>query len=159
MKMILLFICFFCFINSHAQKIEAWKVNNINEFISAHENDINIINFWATFCKPCVEELPYFIKISQKASSQKINLILVSLDTKVEYQKKITSLINKQHYISNFKWLDETNADYFCPIIDSNWSGSIPATLIINKQKGFKKFIESSLTEEELSNYIKAATL
>ena len=53
-------------------------------------------------------------------------------------------------------WLDETNADYFCPKVDEKWTGAIPATLFINNSKNYRKFMEEQLSEEELEKEILA---
>jgi len=52
-------------------------------------------------------------------------------------------------------WLDETNADYFCPKIDAKWSGAIPATLFINNKSGYRKFMESQISHDDLKKEIR----
>jgi len=71
------------------------------------------------------------------------------------YPARIASFAKKHKFNSNIVWLDESNADYFCPKIDSAWSGSIPATLIINTATGFRKFAEEEMTPESLEMAIK----
>jgi hypothetical protein len=51
-------------------------------------------------------------------------------------------------------FLDETNADYFCPKVDEKWSGAIPATLFINNSKNHRKFVEEQVSEEVLEKEI-----
>jgi hypothetical protein len=83
--------------------------------------------------------------------------MLVSLDLPDMYPGKLRSFIKKRKYRYPVAWLDESNADYFLPRIDSTWSGSIPATLIVNNKTGYRKFIESSLSEKELEEEIGSA--
>ena len=132
----------FCFIllfigmgtNSQSQQIKKWKINDITNLIDKSDS-VLVINFWATFCKPCVEEIPDLIKFTKKYSKQKVALYLVSLDLADYYPAKIKKFVAAKKYAANIAWLDESNADYFCPIISPEWSGSIPATLFINKKK------------------------
>ena len=111
-----------------------------------------IINFWATFCKPCLEEIPHFQKLQSKYEKEGLQLLFVSLDMQDDYPAKVNSFIKKRKMATS--WLDETNADYFCPRIDPAWTGAIPATLFINNKTQFRKFIEESLSEESLEKQI-----
>ena len=116
-----------------------------------------IINFWATFCKPCVEEIPDLIRFSKKYKKEKVTVYLVSLDLKDYYPKKIQRFVAQKKYAANIAWLNESNADYFCPLIDTTWSGAIPATLFVNNKTGYRKFYEKKLTAEEIEEAIKGA--
>src|SRR5690606_36068389 len=55
------------------------------------ENDTQtvVINFWATWCKPCVEELPHFESLNQKYKNEGVKLMLVSLDSKKDHAKLV----------------------------------------------------------------------
>jgi hypothetical protein len=53
-------------------------------------------------------------------------------------------------------WLDETNADIFCPKIDSTWDGAIPASLFFNPKTGYRKFYEEQITHAQLKKEIMA---
>lgn len=123
----------------------------------AKSDSVLVINFWATFCKPCIEEIPYFESIVKKYQHKKVKLLLVSLDLKDEYPKNIKSFVIKNKYSSQVVWLNETNADYFCPKVDKDWSGGIPATLLINRKTGYRKFFEDELKPEEFERELKKA--
>ncbi|MEJ7675340.1 MAG: TlpA disulfide reductase family protein [Chitinophagaceae bacterium] len=125
-----------------AQSIPVWKVSGLNKYIAASDS-ILVINFWATFCKPCNEEIPYFETIVNKYKKQKVKLLLVSLDMKDQYPHKLKAFAKKNKYSSQIVWLNEINADYFCPAVDSTWSGGIPATLIVNTSTGYRKFLKT----------------
>ena len=86
-----------------------------------------------------------------------MSLYLVSLDLENYYPEKIKKFVTKKKYAAKIAWLDESNADYFCPLIDATWSGAIPATLIVNNKMGYKKFYEKQLTPVEIEVAIKAA--
>jgi len=118
---------------------------------------VYVVNFWATFCKPCVGEIPHFISIAQKYKAQKVKLLLVSLDLKEDYPQKIRAFAKRFHFNTNIAWLNETNADLFCPMIDPKWSGAIPATIFVNNKKGYKKFYEDELNAVDFEKALKAA--
>ena len=108
-----------------------------------------MINFWATFCKPCVGEIPYYQTIAEKYKNQKVKLLLVSLDMKESYPDKISSFASKHNFNKQIVWLNETDADYFCPKVDKKWSGALPTTYFINAKTGYRKLIEQQLSEKE----------
>ena len=156
MKRLLFFILFTGVISVKAQTIPSWKVTKLQDVISKSDS-VLVINFWATFCKPCIEEIPYFEKTVKKFKQQKVKLLLVSLDLKDQYPAKIKAFAKKNKYSSQIVWLNETNADYFCPRVDKAWSGGIPATLIVNPKTGYRKLIEDQLTPVEIETEIKKA--
>ena len=164
MKKIFVAIAVFAFtVTGYAQHIPKVKIAEVVNNFSNLNDTVYVISFWATFCKPCVAEIPGFIKTTHKYKDQKVKLMLVSVDLPSFYPKKIAAFAAKNNFNTNIAWLDETNADYFCPMIDKSWSGSIPATIIVNSKAGYKKFFEEEITaatfEEELKKALQAVKL
>ncbi|MEO6916855.1 MAG: TlpA disulfide reductase family protein [Chitinophagaceae bacterium] len=129
----------------HAQSIHKMNIIELDDYIVRSEKPL-IVNFWATFCKPCVDEIPYFVSFIKNRYAGEVDLVLVSLDPKEFYPRKISSFAENQKFGAPIIWLNETNANYFCPKINVRWSGAIPATLMINNKKGVKRFYERQLT-------------
>ncbi len=134
-----------------AQKIKKLSITELESYIRESKKPL-VVNFWATFCKPCVEEIPYIQHTIEKKHHKEIELLLVSLDLPGYSPSKIASFANKKKFTSRIIWLNETNSDVFCPKIDSSWTGVIPASLFINNQTGYRKFFEKQLTEKEVVN-------
>jgi len=145
-------ICFLFAVPVVGQQAKKVKIAYLEKIIAESKGPL-IINFWATFCKPCMEEIPHFQKLQAKYGKDGLQLLFVSLDMQDDYPEKVNSFIKKKKMAST--WLDETNADYFCPKIDQAWSGAIPATLFINNNRHYRKFIEESLSEEVLEKHIR----
>ena len=153
----ILFVAFFIAVSglaAQSQGIAKLKITDIEKYMNSKTGEVLVLNFWATFCKPCVAEIPSFIKISNE---HKVKLLLVSLDLPSYYPAKVASFAKKHQFNTNIVWLDETNADYFCPKIDKNWSGSIPATLMINTKTGYRKFFEEELDAATFEMELKKA--
>lgn len=140
-----------------AQAIQAWKITDVVNYYSKKSDSIYVINFWATFCKPCVSEIPYLQSITEKYKDKKVKLLLVSLDLASYYPAKIAAFAKKNNFYSDIRWLNESNADYFCPIIDKKWSGAIPATLFVNAKTGYKNFFEAELSAGQFEAELKKA--
>ena len=135
-------------LTSVAQTARSVKIADLQKVIAGSDS-ILVVNFWATFCKPCVHEIPYFQTITEKYKDQRVKLLLVSLDLPSWFPAKVDSFLQKNHYRPEVLWLNETNADYFIPKIDKRWSGSIPATYFVNKKSGYTKIFEGEMTEAE----------
>ncbi len=154
-KILLIAILFTAGVAANSQNIAKWKITDVEKYMAAKNGDVLVINFWATFCKPCVAEIPSFIKIVDKYKSSQVKLLLVSLDLPSYYPAKIATFAKKHHFKTNIVWLQETDADYFCPKIDPTWSGSIPATLFVNTKTGYRKFFEGEMGAKEFEGLLK----
>jgi thiol-disulfide isomerase/thioredoxin len=138
----------------HGQEIKKIKITDLEKTIRESRKPM-IINFWATYCIPCLEEIPYFEKAVKSHEKDSVQMLLVSLDLKDDYAS-IKPFAIKRKIRSKIVWLNETDADYFCPKIDSTWSGSLPATLFINNKTGYRKFYEDQVKEDKLNKEIMA---
>ncbi|HEY9364287.1 MAG TPA: TlpA disulfide reductase family protein [Chitinophagaceae bacterium] len=139
----------------YAQSIPKWKITDLENYIENCNRPV-IINFWATFCQPCLKEIPYFISQVKKHEKDSIAFLLVSLDLEDYYPDKIKNYAASKKFNVPIVWLNETNADYFCPLVDESWSGAIPASLFINNKTGYRRFFEEEITEEKLEAEIVA---
>lgn len=140
---------------SFSQEVREIKITDLEKIITESKKPL-LVNFWATWCIPCIEEIPYFQEEVNKHRSDSLTLLLVSLDFKKQYPDGLSSFIKKRKFTAPVLWLNETNADYFCPKVDEKWSGSIPASLFINNKTGYRKFFEQQLSREELRKEIMA---
>lgn len=157
MKKILLvvWICMLVFNAFTQQRVRKVQINEIEALIYKSDHPV-IISFWATWCAPCLHEIPYFQETVKKYADQKVELVLVSLDFKESYPAGIESFVKKKNFQASFYWLNETNADLFCPKIDSKWDGSIPATLFVNNKTNYRKFYDRQLTPLQVEAEVKA---
>ena len=139
----LIFTC-----NLSAQSIsQIYKIDGLLNRIDKESEEV-VVNFWATWCKPCVQELPAFDSLNHSG----VKVLLVSIDFKEDIEK-VNAFLKKNHIKSECVLLDEINGNDFIDKIAKNWTGAIPGTLFKNKEKRF--FIEKKLKLEELSNYLK----
>ena len=156
-KLVILLIIASFSVTVHAQHIPKWTITDVVNYFNKKNDTIYVVNFWATFCKPCVAEIPDFIRICNKYKKQKVKLLLVSLDLPDYYPAKIAAFAKKKNFNTPIAWLNETNADIFCPMIDKKWSGAIPATIIVNSKTGYRKFVEDEMKPEEFEALLKLA--
>lgn len=107
--------------------------------------ELYVVNFWATWCGPCVKELPYFNAL-EKELAGKVKFLYVSLDFTKSIEKKLLPFMDKEE-IGQVVFLDQKKVNEWLPKIDENWSGAIPATLILGK--GQHQFYRQSFHSSE----------
>jgi FixJ family two-component response regulator len=98
--------------------------------------------------------MPHMLALAEQYRDKDVKLLLVSLDMPEMYPKKLQRFIKKKKFKAPVVWLNEANADIFCPAIDAKWSGSIPATLFMNTVTGYRKFVEGPMSSEVLEKAI-----
>jgi thiol-disulfide isomerase/thioredoxin len=136
-----------------AQQAELIKLAQLQELMEAKTDHIKVINFWATWCAPCVKEMPLFEKLGQERPDVKITLVSMDLDLDPN-PEKVHKFVARKKIQSQVLILDETNPNAWIDKIDKNWSGALPATIIINGKTGQRKFVEKELHEGELEKLI-----
>lgn len=136
--------------------VKAYDFKTFEHYLHKQNDTTYVINFWATWCKPCVAELPNFEKLNVQYKGQKVKVILVSLDMKKQVEKSLLPFIKRKNIQSEVVFLNDPDADSWISKVDKNWSGAIPATVIYNKDHS--TFYEQSFTfealEKELQQFI-----
>lgn len=90
-----------------------------------------VINFWATWCAPCVEEMPYFETLHTEMANQKVKVILVSLDFKKDLESKVIPFLNERKLQPTVLMLADGRYNDWIDQVSPEWSGAIPATVLI----------------------------
>lgn len=135
--------------------VYSYDYNAFKSFLEKDNDTTYVVNFWATWCAPCVAELPNFEKLGSEYKSQKVKVLLVSLDFQKQVEKSLLPFIKKRDLHSKVVLLSDPDANNWISKVDSSWSGAIPATIIYNNKKKLRKFYEKSFSYGELQDEIK----
>lgn len=133
--------------------IEVVDYNGLQDYLNRNDGKTYIINFWATWCKPCIKELPYFEQLGAKYKQEDVEVILVSLDFPEQLETGLSRFVNKKGLQSRIILLDDPAANDWIPKVDQSWSGAIPATIIYKNNE--RSFYEGSYTYQELEEALK----
>ena len=132
-----------------AQQIPIYKADDLVARIS-NDDTLYIVNFWATWCAPCIKELPELDALHDYYKNKPVKVLLISLDFKNDYQKKLPRFLNKRKLKPEVIWLNESKPNDFIPKIAPEWQGSIPATLLVYPQNQYRNFFEGSITAAQI---------
>lgn len=150
-------IAFFLVITVSGQPIPQIKLKELQTLMTAENNRIQVINFWATWCAPCVKELPLFEKLNQENKS--IDITLVSMDYDLDPDPaKVERFVARKKLQNKVVILAETDPNSWIDKIDKNWSGALPATILINPATGKRKLIQKELHEGDLEKLLSEIT-
>jgi thiol-disulfide isomerase/thioredoxin len=147
----LIFVIFLSLITYLANaQVKLLKLDDLDKRFANGKDTTYVVNFWATWCLPCVAELPNFEKLRVENLKKPVKVLLVSLDFKSKLQKEVIPFVQKNKINAEVFLLNESDQQVYIERIDKKWSGAIPATLFINKK--VRRFYETEFTEKELKN-------
>ncbi len=154
MKRVLLIFSFLVFFTAGFSQLKTYNFDQLQPRLSTGSDSVYVVNFWATWCVPCVKELPEFEKINEVYSDKKVKVLLVSLDNPDHLESRVMPFIENHGLKSEIVLLDDPQSNRWIPMVDESWSGSIPATVIFTKES--RSFHEKIFTYEELDAIVKS---
>jgi len=134
--------------SGYSQNVKLLNIDQLNERIKNGKDSTYVVNFWATWCAPCIKELPHFEKLQADYKSEKVKVLLVSVDFKSKLTSAVVPFVKRKNLKNEVFLLNESSPQEYIDRIDPSWSGSIPATLFIKGDK--RKFMENEFTYEQL---------
>ncbi len=157
MKMFLFLILISVSFSLRAQDVAVIHFEQLENRIANSGDTILLINFWATWCHPCVEEIPDFEKFStqyKQYNNKPVKLLFVSLDYADKLKSKVIPFMKEKQLLSEVVLLDDTDYNSWLPKINGSWEGVIPATLFIYKPSDIYLFYVQQLTFNQLEKLL-----
>ncbi|MGC4058761.1 MAG: TlpA disulfide reductase family protein [Chitinophagaceae bacterium] len=155
MRHLIFFILFLSgIVRAEAQTLNTCTLQQFQSRVLQDNDTLYVVNFWATWCSPCVKELPYFINLSSEMAEQPVKFILMSLDASGD-GNKVAAFLNKKKIPLETHLFTEADPNIWINALEPSWQGSIPATFLY--RKGAKvSFQEGSFeSKKELETFIK----
>ncbi len=157
-RFVLFFLLLLFSLSLHAGKgddsagVKVVDFAGLEPYLKKSNDTIYVVNFWATWCAPCIKEIPYFEQLGSHFRKEKVKVLMVSLDMANQLQSRLIPFIEKEKMRNEVILLDDPRSNRWIPLVDENWSGVIPATLIYGR--GFREFYQKEFTFEELEEIV-----
>ena len=151
-----LLFCILSFSQSNGQSLREIEGDAL-EALSSNINDTTyVVNFWATWCSPCVKEIGYFEELHREYASAKVKVFLVSLDFPNQVEKRVIPFLKEKDITAEVLLVTDLDYNSWIDRVDPTWSGSLPATLIYNREQ--RMFLEKEVSRDELFSYLTQIT-
>lgn len=137
-------------IPADGQSVPVLKFDQLKQRIDQPNDTLYIVNFWATWCAPCVKEMPQFEAVRQAYANKKVRVLLVSMDDKDVLNTKVKPFVRNRKIRSEVILLDEPDANMWIDKLAPEWAGSLPMTLIVNRKQNIRQLIDKPVKEGEL---------
>ena len=139
-------------VNAGAQQIREIDKDGIIGLMQQESDTAFVVNFWATWCSPCVKEIGYFEMLHRTHAHEKVQVVLVSLDFPNQLEQRVVPFLKEKEITAPVRLVTELDYNSWIDQVDPSWSGALPATLIFRQDK--RLFLEKELTESELFEYV-----
>lgn len=133
---------------TYSQDIVPVDGSGLAKLLVKNTDTVYVINFWATWCSPCVEEIGYFEELHKSATGSKLQVLLINLDFPNQVEERVKPFITEKKLTAPVLNMQDLDYNRWIPNVDNTWTGAIPATLIYKKDK--RKFYPAALSKKEL---------
>ena len=134
------------------EEVEVWTFEQLEHYFSKPEDKLRVVNFWATWCAPCIKELPLFESLNA-GHKNKVEVLLVSLDFVDNKERKVLPFMQKKNIKSKVIILGIEEYNVWIGKVHDSWSGAIPATLMI-LPGGERRFYDREFVGSQLEDVV-----
>jgi thiol-disulfide isomerase/thioredoxin len=128
---------------------ELISAKEFRRLLAKEQGNVLVVNFWATWCIPCIREFPDLSKLQEKHSERGLKVIAVSMDDPELLDTKVKRFI-QEHRPGFVTYLQtEADPDTFASVVDPGWSGVVPTTYVIDRTGKVRKSMVGRRSYEE----------
>ncbi len=137
-----------------AQHVEVLDFPAFEKRLKRSGDTLYIYNFWATWCRPCVEELPYFTRLDSMYQGRKVKVEFVSLDLVDQMETAVKPMVSRKLAGQSVLLLNAPKYNEWIDKISLDWSGAIPISLAVHNGQDIYDLRQQSFDYEELTAWV-----
>lgn len=128
-----------------------------SRIVAGRKGRVLLVNFWATWCEPCREEMPHLVAAARKFPARDLAVVLVSLDSQRTGPSQVPKFL-KEKKVPFVSWLAKSrDPQVFIDTVDRTWDGSLPYTLVYGRDGKIATRLAGLQTEASLTEAIRKA--
>lgn len=139
-----------------SQEVERIRIPELEKILNNPDDRINVVNFWATWCGPCVREFPLFEKVAGEYKGKNVRFLMISLDFPSQVEKQLIPFLEKNKATIDIAVMMDVDYNAWIDKVDKGWQGDIPATLVFNNARNQRNFHKGEIDEQGLRKLINA---
>jgi thiol-disulfide isomerase/thioredoxin len=144
-------LSFLSIITGFTQSVKSISKPGLADILKNPIDKLHVINYWASWCGPCVVELPEFQRVVNASDSTKVDFLFVSMDFPSDGEKKVFHFLKRNNYNFDVALMTDTDYNSWIDLVDPAWQGNIPVTLFINNSKDIRYFVPEPLDSAKLA--------
>ncbi len=139
------------------RSVEPINEDGLRRLIHERAGRILLLNIWATWCKPCVEEFPGLIRLQQTYQDSLVDIIAISVDYPDEVASKILPFLDSLGVSFTVFVADIPKPEDFIKTLDPAWSGAVPATFVFDRHGQRRAFLLGEKNYEVFKSLVEDA--
>ena len=131
------------------------NAEGIEKVRTSAKGRVLVMNFWATWCKPCMQEFPDLVKLQQTYTEKGVDVVFISIDDDdAKTKRKVISFLKKMNVSSQTYIKRRGNDEAFINAVNPQWSGALPTTLVYKRNGELAALKSEELNYAELQRLI-----
>jgi len=144
------------FLPANAQSLNSINAEELSNILGTKNDTVYVVNFWATWCSPCVAEIGFFEDLHRTYTENTVKVILINLDFPDKAETRVLNFLVEKEITATVYNMTDLDYNKWIPMVSADWSGAIPATLIFNSRE--KVFFEQAISKAELFAEVRKLT-
>lgn len=130
----------------------------ILDYVEAQDGKVRVVNFWATWCVPCIAEFPHFVRLERELAGRGVDVVFVSADFYPDEQLEAdVRAFLAQQGVDGVTFIKNEKDDPFITAFAAEWTGSLPATIVYGPDGTKAAFWEGATDYESLHDVVTTA--
>lgn len=135
---------------AQAPELQPVTADEVLQAVNKNDAEVVVLNMWATWCVPCVEEFPDLVRLDRDVEGVDVMFVSADFDEALPEAREFLA----EQGISGTTFLKDQKDNVFVSAFGEQWSGALPATFIYDRDRNLAHFWEGIATYEKLKSHV-----
>ena len=117
-----------------SERLTPVGIEELAALLEAHRGQVVLVNFWATWCRPCLKEIPELTALEARLGVRGFVLLPVSLDEPADREAVVRPFLDK--WFPGFRSYIRTTPDMdsLVSVVDRAWNEVLPTSYVLDRE-------------------------